>query len=184
MDSMISGGRRKRRPNFAVTFKRQLAQQACEPGVSVSQLAQQRGLNVNMLFKSRRHWVAGLFNASPTPHAKLPGKIVEASASVASTPMPHPLALSDSTSKVGTGVVRQGHFEIVIADAMVRFDGHADPDTLRQSIAWFERVIRTWQPYIMALLRYDIARSSNEGAFESRYWSINHKPIIGDHGEV
>ncbi|EFG7434040.1 transposase, partial [Escherichia coli] len=50
VDSLILEGRRKRRPNFPVAFKRQLAQQANEPGASVSHLAQQHGINANMLF--------------------------------------------------------------------------------------------------------------------------------------
>lgn len=123
---MISGGRRKRRPNFPVAFKRQLAKQACEPGVSVSQLAQQHGINVNMLFKWRRHWVAGLFDAVPRPQAMLPVTIVATSAAVATTPKPRPVAMAEAAGTADKGAVRQGTIEIAIADATVRFDGHAN----------------------------------------------------------
>ena len=69
---MIVEGRRKRRPNFPVAFKKQLAQQASKPGVSVSQLAQQHGINANMLFKWRRHLAAGLRGGSVCLDSNLP----------------------------------------------------------------------------------------------------------------
>lgn len=43
MDTLIGMGRKKhkkRRPHFSPAFKKMLAQQACEPGVLISQLAQ------------------------------------------------------------------------------------------------------------------------------------------------
>jgi transposase len=126
VDSMISAGRRKRRPNFPVTFKKQLAQQACEAGVSVSQLAQQHGINVNMLFKWRRHLVAGLFDASPVPQAMLPVTIVETAAGVAPASTTGLAAMTDAASTADKGVARQGLIEIAIAEVTVRFDGHAD----------------------------------------------------------
>jgi len=72
MDTLAGAGRKKRRPNFSSEFKKMLAQQACEPGVSVSQLAQQHGINVNMLFKWRRNLVAGLFNVPTHTPVMLP----------------------------------------------------------------------------------------------------------------
>lgn len=126
MDSMISAGPRKRRPNFPIAFKRQLAQQACEPGVSVSQLAQQHGINVNMLFKWRRHWVAGLFDAAPAHQAMLPVTIVETSTSVVPASKTRLAAMTDAANTVGKGAARQGIIEIAIADVTVRVDSHAD----------------------------------------------------------
>jgi transposase len=141
VDSVIATGRRKRRPNFSTDFKRRLAQQASEPGVSVSHLAQQHGVNVNMLFKWRRHLVAGLFDAPQGPQVMLPVAIVEAPASVvpvmaskrqaAPTPVPAPAA--------DAGAIRHGIIEIQIADATVRFDGQADLATLRAVV----RMLRT-----------------------------------------
>lgn len=52
---------RKGRPNHPIDFKRRLAQQACEANVSVSKLAQEHGINVNLLFRWRRQYRAGLF---------------------------------------------------------------------------------------------------------------------------
>ncbi|MGI4861314.1 MAG: ATP-binding protein [Janthinobacterium lividum] len=60
-----------------------------------------------------------------------------------------------------------------------------DPETLRQSIDSFQRVIQTRQPDTMALLRFDIPRAAADGGgFEKRYWSITHTPVLDQNGEV
>lgn len=63
MDSaeVVTGGRRGR-PNYPIQFKRRLAAEACEPGVSVAKLALRYGLNANMVFKWRRQYRAGQFD--------------------------------------------------------------------------------------------------------------------------
>jgi transposase len=50
LDTVGSSNNRKGRPNYPADFKERLAKQACELGVSVSKLARQHGINVNMLF--------------------------------------------------------------------------------------------------------------------------------------
>lgn len=126
-------GRRKRRPNFSIDFKRQLARQASEPGVSVSHLAQQHGINVNMLFKWRRHLVAGLFDTPRTAQVMLPVAIVDAPAP--ETPVPTSTREAASVPIVApdgkTSGLRSGVIEIQIADATVRFEGPVDLPTLR-----------------------------------------------------
>ncbi|MCJ2050097.1 PAS domain S-box protein [Methylobacterium sp. J-070] len=60
-----------------------------------------------------------------------------------------------------------------------------DPETLRQAIASFERVIRTKQPDTMPLLRFDVPLpASDGGGMEERYWSITHSPVLDAEGEV
>jgi len=60
-----------------------------------------------------------------------------------------------------------------------------DPETLRQAIASFERVIRTRQSDTMPLLRFDVPRPACEGGgMEERYWSITHSPVLNTAGEV
>lgn len=126
MDSLVTPGRQKKRPNFSTEFKRALAQQACEPGISVSQLAKENDLNVNMLFKWRRHLVAGLFDAPAHPQVMLPVAIVEASVpAIAEIKVKRPAAPA-----AGASAVRQSVIEIQIAGATIRFDGHADLATL------------------------------------------------------
>ncbi|WP_226929564.1 transposase [Janthinobacterium aquaticum] len=58
------------RPNYPADFKRRLAVEACAPGISVSKLAQQNGINTDMRVKWRRGLCAGLFE--PTTPALLP----------------------------------------------------------------------------------------------------------------
>jgi transposase len=104
---------RKGRPNYPTDFKLSLAQQACEPGVSVSRLAREHRINANMLFKWRRHYRAGLLGSVPASLLLLPVTITDAPASSA----PH--------------AAPPGRIEIVIADAIVRIDGAVDPVTVR-----------------------------------------------------
>lgn len=140
MDSLTTPGRKKRRPNFLPEFKKALAQQACEPGISVSQLAQEHGVNVNMLFKWRRYLLAGLFDAPVQPQVMLPVAIVEAS--ILDVPAVKERRQSSTPAVVrfaDSGVARQGIIEIQIAEATVRFDGHADLSTLRAVV----RMLRT-----------------------------------------
>ena len=104
---------RKGRPNHPIDFKRRLAQQACEPGVSVSRLAREHGINANMLFKWRRHYRAGLLGTTPATPLLLPVTIADAVASSASPACP------------------PGRIEIAIADAIVRIEGAVDAATVR-----------------------------------------------------
>lgn len=139
MESAVTTGRQKRRPNFPIDFKRRLAQQASEPGASVSHLAQQHGINVNMLFKWRRHLMAGLFDVPQSDQVMLPVAIAEESTLVAPVAMGESQAVAVTAPAAGAGVVRQGVIEIQIGDATVRFDGHVDLATLRSVI----RMLRT-----------------------------------------
>lgn len=110
MENEVEHGRRRRSTNYPLEFKRKLAQQACEPGVSVAQLALQHGLNTNMVFKWRRQLRAGLLD-----QAKL----------VAVTVAPMGL------SQPGVSVQRwEGVIEIRLGDATMRIEGRPDPATL------------------------------------------------------
>jgi transposase len=131
VDSKATPGRKKRRPNYTLEFRKALAQRACEPGVSVSQLAQESDVNVNMLFKWRRYLLAGKFDVAAPQQAMLPVTIVEAPLpETAQTKAKRP-ALPDATSIPDTPAAQRGAIEIQIADATVRFDGNADLSTLR-----------------------------------------------------
>jgi two-component sensor histidine kinase len=60
-----------------------------------------------------------------------------------------------------------------------------DPDTLREAIASFQRVMRDRKPDTLALLRFDIPKPEAEGGgFEARYWSIVASPVLNGAGEV
>lgn len=58
---VVTGGRRGC-PNYPIEFKRRLAVEACEPGVSVAKLALRYKLNTNIVFKWRRQYQAGQFD--------------------------------------------------------------------------------------------------------------------------
>ena len=110
MESGVEHGRRRRSTNYPLEFKRKLAQQACEPGVSVAQLALQHQLNSNMVFKWRRQLRAGLFDQ--------PGLIA---VTLAPTVAPQSV-VSDQRS--------EGVIEIRLGNATMRIEGRPDPATL------------------------------------------------------
>ena len=107
MESEVEHNRRRRSTNYPLEFKRQLAQQACDSAVSVSQLALQHGLNTNMLFRWRRQLMAGQLE-----QAEL---------------MPVTLAQTPPISK---GLDSTGVIEVRIGEAAVRIEGIPDPATL------------------------------------------------------
>lgn len=54
MQKKVTSGRRKGCPNYPPEFKQQLIVASCEPGVSISKLALENGINANLLFKWRQ----------------------------------------------------------------------------------------------------------------------------------
>src|SRR5690606_36664064 len=88
-----------------------LAQRACEPGISVSRLAREYGINANMLFKWRRHYRAGMLGAAP--------------------PALLPVIVTDAPVTNASCAASPGRIEITIADAVVRIDGAVDAATVR-----------------------------------------------------
>jgi transposase-like protein len=83
VDTVGSSNNRKRRPNYSVDFTERLAKQACKPGVSVSKLARQHGINVNKLSKWRRDLCAGLLAASGSQSVHLlPAVVVQRAAAI------------------------------------------------------------------------------------------------------
>ncbi len=110
MESEAKHSRRRRSTNYPLEFKRELAQQACEPGVSVAQLALQHDLNTNMVFRWRRQLRAGLFEQS--------GLV----AVTVAPPAPTQFGVSDPHCG--------GVIEIRLGKATVRIEGRPDPATL------------------------------------------------------
>ncbi|MGI4800605.1 MAG: PAS domain-containing protein, partial [Janthinobacterium lividum] len=108
----------------------------------------------------------GLFNASPNPYLVLDRRLHIAGAN-------HAYLAS----------VKRDLSDIIGRWAWDAFPGNEE--TVRQSVASFERVIRTRQADTMALLRFDVPRPEAEGGgFMERYWSITHSPVLGPDGEV
>lgn len=109
---------------------------------------------------------AGLFDASPNPY----------------------LVLNRGLHIVGANRAYLASVKRELADLTGRWAWEAfptDPETERQAIASFERVIATREPDTMALLRFDVPRPDVEGGgFEERWWSITHAPVLDAQGEV
>jgi transposase len=49
-------GSRRGSPNYDPEFRQRLTLESCKPGVSVSKLAREHGINANMLFNWRRRY--------------------------------------------------------------------------------------------------------------------------------
>jgi transposase len=113
VDTVGQSNNRKGRPNYPAEFKHRLATAACEPGLSVSKLAQQHGINANMLFKWRRDLHAGLLTEAKSQSAHLLPVVVQRAP-----------ALPSVTSSAS-------FIEIVIADAVVRVGAGTDAALLR-----------------------------------------------------
>lgn len=116
MDTEVESGNRRGRPNYSPEFKHRLAVAACDPGVSVSKLAQDHGINTNMLFKWRRDLRAGLLTGSTTEDTRL---------------LPVVLKPSSPAVKPASGASRASAIEITIADATVRVCAGTDAALLR-----------------------------------------------------
>jgi len=117
LDTEVKPGNRKRRPNYPIEFKRQLAAMACEAGVSVSKLAMDNEVNVNMLFKWRREFRAGLFDQRSQTTTKWLRVEVSAARAISTGAV----AAVDMAAPVVPAMI-----EIVIADAVVRVHGAVD----------------------------------------------------------
>lgn len=130
MELLIKPVRRKRRPNYSPEFRKQLAQRAAEPGVSVSRLAQENDINVNMLFKWRRQLREGRLDGVIHRQAMLPVTIVDDNAG--HLPSAHPTDIPDVVvTPQRTATNEPGVIEIQMAGAVVRFDGKADLTAIR-----------------------------------------------------
>ena len=69
MQKNVTPGRRKGCPNYSPEFKQQLVAASCEPGISISKLALENGINANLLFKWRQQWHEGKL---PLPSSESP----------------------------------------------------------------------------------------------------------------
>lgn len=124
----------KRRPNFSVEFKAKLAAQACEPGVSVSKLALDHGINTNMLFRWRREYRSGELCA-PVTTIGAPTLVPVSVVAQSEIPL---VELPSETTRFGgaaAGKPIESAIEIQIAGAVVRVQGEVDVLRLRAVLA-------------------------------------------------
>ncbi|MGL5176708.1 MAG: IS66-like element accessory protein TnpA [Aeromonas veronii] len=114
---------RKGRANYSREFKQRLVDAANQPGVSVSKLAQEHGVNANLLFKWRR-------DAKAEAPALYPIELVlpPSSTELFLPPIPPPETLTPDTASEPTP---SGTIEIRLGRAMVVIDGTVDTNALR-----------------------------------------------------
>lgn len=126
MDKRVITDRPTRRRHSAA-LKRELVERSLQPGASVAALAQEHGINANLLFNWRRLHLEWLATAEPAgePQAVLVPVTVEkpvAAPVVASACMP----ARPTPRRTGTGVI-----EVEIGAALVRLRGTVDDASLR-----------------------------------------------------
>ncbi|NTY41589.1 transposase [Burkholderia diffusa] len=135
LDSEPTRASRKGCPNHPIDFKRRLAELACEPGVSVSKLALEHGLNANQLFRWRRQYRAGLFGTSDATPAMLPITVVDAASAAQPTEARHDTSMAAPAEEA----LSAGTIEVHFADVMVRIGHGIEPATLRAVLAALRR---------------------------------------------
>ena len=129
MASETSGTKRGRGPGHPVEFKRQLAALASVGDVSVSKIALTHGINVNMLFRWRRQYRAGLLEAVPTAAVKfLPVHMVT---DLPESAIDRPRERDSSNPVIGNSASACGFIQITLAHASVRIEGAADAATVQ-----------------------------------------------------
>jgi transposase len=118
-----TNGSRQGRANYSREFKQRLVEAANQPGVSVSKLAQEHGVNANLLFKWRR-------DARAEAPALYPIELVlpPSSTELLLPPTQQPEALTPDTASEPTP---SGTIEIRLGRAMVVIDGTVDTNALR-----------------------------------------------------
>ncbi|BBQ29435.1 hypothetical protein WP2W18E01_10170 [Aeromonas caviae] len=110
---------RKGRANYSREFKQRLVDAANQPGVSVSKLAQEHGVNANLLFKWRR-------DAKAEVPALYPIELVFPPSSMELLVPPE--VPTPATPSVETP---SGKIEIRLGRAMIVIDGTVDTNALR-----------------------------------------------------
>ena len=96
MQKNMTPGRRKGCPNYSPEFKKQLVAASCEPGISISKLALENGINANLLFKWRQHWREGKLLLPSSESPQLLPVTLDAAAVQPEPPTESPEALSIS----------------------------------------------------------------------------------------
>lgn len=113
----IARASRKGRPNYPIDFKRQVAELACAPNVSVSKLAAKHGINANMVFKWRRQYRAGRFGIHVSGASIGPVTLI-------------PVVTSTTSERQSSVRQRQPVIEMVMGEITLRLRGGVDPNAL------------------------------------------------------
>jgi two-component sensor histidine kinase len=111
------------------------------------------------------------FDASPNPYVLMTPEFVIMGANQ---------AYLDVTNSVRDAIVGRSLFA-----AFNSGPGDEAPENVRQVRASLEKARDTRQRDHLAVVRYSMARPTDEGdVFEDRYWSATHTPLLNEAGEV
>jgi transposase len=108
-------------------FKQALVERSLVPGASVAAIAQDAGINANLLFNWRRLHLQSLASAAAKDSrgpVLLPVTVVEPASASSPSPMPPPPPASTARAPVGT-------IEINVRGTVVRVRGPVDEASLR-----------------------------------------------------
>lgn len=126
---------RKGRPNYSLTFKREVALAANEPGVSVASVALAHGLNANMVFRWRRDYRAGLLTTDNSEPTLVPVTVIHSNSAaevstvkVADAPIARPSAASTPRPRSKDP---SGFIEIELNGARICVHGTVESKQLR-----------------------------------------------------
>jgi transposase len=129
MDKRVIKERPTRRRHSAA-LKRELIERSLQPGASVAALAQEHGINANLLFNWRRLHLAQQMAAGQPPADAEPATVllpVTVEEPIASPAAPRACAPATPTpQRTGTGVI-----EVEIGAALVRLRGAVDEASVR-----------------------------------------------------
>ena len=119
-----AGTWKPRRRHHERAFKAELVRQTLEPGASVAAIAQQHGLNANVLFKWRRDHLRGGMAIDGGSSVLLPVHVLP-TAEITPTPVATPTTAAPVTTPQPTGVI-----ELEFAGARLCLRGTVDEATL------------------------------------------------------
>lgn len=105
-----------RRPNFSLTFKRQVAEATLQPGAAVSLIAREHDVNANLVFRWRHQHQEGAFGPLGQNATLLPVQVIEAPID-----LPH---VVQSPSECHSEIV------VEVGKAKLRITGTPDPQAL------------------------------------------------------
>ncbi|HCP3260156.1 TPA: transposase [Escherichia coli] len=128
MQKNVTPGRRKGCPNYPPEFKQQLVAASCEPGISISKLALENGINANLLFKWRQQWREGKLLLPSSESPQLLPVTLDAAAE-----QPESLAEDPETLSISC--------EVTFRHGTLRFNGNVSEKLLTLLIR--KRLVRT-----------------------------------------
>ncbi len=132
LDTGIKAGNRKGRLNYPAEFKRQLAEQACVPGVSFAWIALEHCLNANMVHKWRREYLAGVLSQhkGTIPQAAFLPILVQAKANPVSPVAIIPTSSIAAQLPTPATAGNSGVIEVRMGMTVVRLEGVVDVKVL------------------------------------------------------